>query len=80
MTTPETTDRRLRAAGPIEKLPWQLRTDADEMNGWGAGNKAEHARQAADEIERLRAVIRVNMLRLDFTISHEEIDRVINGR
>lgn len=32
------------------------------------------------EIERLRAVIRVNALRSNPALSHEEIDRVIEGR
>lgn len=50
-------NRRPKAAVPIADLPRQLRIDADEMNGWGAGNEAEHARQAADEIERLQSVI-----------------------
>ncbi len=35
---------------------------------------------ARAEIERLRAVVRVNALRWNPGISHEEIDRVINGQ
>lgn len=50
----QTTNRRPLAQVPLTDLPRQLRVDADEMNGWGACNEAEHARQAADEIERLR--------------------------
>ena len=54
----QTTNRRPRAAVALAALPDQLRIDADEMNGWGAGNEAEHARQSADEIERLRSTLR----------------------
>ena len=35
--------------------------------------------KAADEIERLRNVFRVNMLRLAPETPHDEIDRVLNG-
>lgn len=51
------TARRTLAQVPLADLPTQLRIDADELSGCGAGNEAEHARQAADEIERLRDTI-----------------------
>jgi len=57
----ETMNRRPLAAVSLADLPRQLRADADEMNGWSAGNEAEHARQAADEIERLRAIIAMSV-------------------
>lgn len=46
--------QKSQAQVPLAGLPHQLRVDADELSGCGAGNEAEHARQAADEIERLR--------------------------
>ena len=66
----------------------RLRQDAD---GWAAAylrwkkqlTAAKHTvnleREAADEIERLRAAFRINMLRMDPTLPHAEIDRVIAG-
>ena len=54
----QATNKRFKAQISLASLPTQLRVDADEMNGWGAGNEAEHARQAADEIERLRAALK----------------------
>ncbi len=51
------TIRRLKAQVALADLSDQLRRDADEMNGWGAGIEAEHARQAADELERLQCII-----------------------
>jgi hypothetical protein len=50
----KTTNRRPKAQVPLADLPQQLRIDADELSGCGAGNEAEHLRQAADEIEDLR--------------------------
>lgn len=38
------------------------------------------ANEAAAEIERLRAVIRVNALRWNPALSHEQIDEVIHGK
>lgn len=51
------THRRPLAQVSLQKLPSQLRIDAHELSGCGAGNEAEHARQAADEIDRLRLII-----------------------
>ena len=39
----------------------------------------EVVRECLDEIERLRNVFRVNILRLAPETSHDEIDRVLNG-
>jgi hypothetical protein len=54
-----TSDRRPKAAVPLTSLVDQLRIDATEIAGWGAGNEAEHIRQGADEIEQLREQVRL---------------------
>lgn len=43
--------------GKVADLPRQLRIYAEELSGFGAGNEAEHLRQAADEIEDLRSSV-----------------------
>lgn len=58
---------------------------ADRLRAWipdGDGYNSEYANtlaEAADEIERLRNVFRVNILRLAPETPHDEIDRVLNG-
>ena len=52
-----------------------LRRDATEVEGWGAGNEAAQMRWAADEIERLRAALRINCLRQGGT--HADADHVV---
>lgn len=41
--------------------------------------RREYVEHLRAEIGRLRTVIRVNALRWNPTVTHEEIDRVING-
>jgi hypothetical protein len=55
--------------GEMDDIVFRLR---DEPPGW------ERAREAADEIERLRLIVRLNGLRAGFT--HAEIDVVLTTR
>lgn len=55
---------------------------SDLPNRLRRGSRADLRRvchEAADEIERLRAVIRVNALRHNPSITHKQIDEVIHG-
>jgi hypothetical protein len=67
------------------QLPDLLRTTARVMETQRPGRKwADYAavdlRRAAREIERLHAVIRVNALRWNPSLTHAEIDEVIYER
>ena len=59
----------------------QIFTDVCDELGCAYDNAAPlvAVRAMKTEIERLRAVIRVNALRWNPTLTHEEIERVIEG-
>lgn len=68
---------RMRVKEGMTDIVERLRTPV-MLHSNAAQTNAER-KEAAAEIERLRAAFRVNMLRLDPTISHAEIDRILNG-
>ena len=57
----------------------ELREEADLCRNETAVDVANLLDRAAAEIERLREVFRVNVLRLAPETAHAEIDRVLDG-
>ena len=62
--------------GVLDKIDVHLRQLSPHMMG---RDEVVLLREARDEIERLRFVFRVNILRLLPESQHDEIDRVLNG-
>lgn len=77
---PKTTDiveqlrlwQRINLVGPLSQTASVCNGQVRDMIMLGI--------EAAAEIERLRAVIRVNALRWNPALSHEQIDEVIHGK
>jgi hypothetical protein len=63
--------RYMAAIREIERL-------RDRLKEAGAFTLSERWDQQRDEIDRLRAAFRTNMLRMDPTLSHADIDKVID--
>jgi len=65
--------------GSYREFPQRLReaSEADHVRNtkWGGHYIANHLRDAANEIERLRAIIRVNALRAG--ASHAQVDHIL---
>jgi hypothetical protein len=66
----------VRDADIVERL--RDRADSYDQSGPSASHTADLLREAADEIERLRAALRVNGLRWGHTDA--EIDAVLEGK
>ena len=67
--------------GSYREFPSRLRdaSEAERVRGtkWGGHYISSHLRDAANEIERLRSIIRVNGIRNG--AGHDEIDHVLFG-
>ena len=74
-------DETQKTNGSYREFPTKLRdaSEASTVRGlkWGGHYLSNHLRDAANEIERLRAIVRVNALRNGS--AHGEIDHVLFG-